>query len=107
MTSVSETERKHSERVTEVAEGWRRAREAGRLQLHPVPMPNRDAYTYMPASLAFPDPNPPTYLSVNTPPWGCALLGEVSRDGRTAYWLESRTDALTGRRYLRLRSRSA
>ena len=49
----------------------------------------------------------PTYLTVNTPPWGCALLAEKSRDGRTAYRLESRSDASSGRRYLRLRSASA
>ena len=57
---------------------------------------------------SYPPAGQPTYLTLNTPPWGCALLAEKSRDGRTAYRLEVRVDKFdVTRRYLRLRSESA
>ena len=90
-----------------VARAFTRARRTGYLQLYSVAAESGVGTVGVPRCLAKPLAVMPTYLTVNTPPWGCALLAEKSRDGRTAYRLESRSDAGSGRRYLRLRSESA
>ena len=93
-----------------IALAFKRAGEAGHIQLYSVAYTGEDGVTRtvgVPKCLAIRPAVTPTHLTLNTPPWGCALLAEKSRDGRTAYHLEFRVDTSSGRRYLRLRSQSA